>query len=76
MNQIAAGAVDVALPDCGRGRLVEGDFFGEMALLSREPRSATGTATVTTDLLIIDAVEFLRLCERVPDMREKVEAVA
>ena len=76
MYLIAAGAVDVALADGGTRRLMQGDFFGEMALLSREPRSATVTASVTTDLLIIDAVEFLRLCERVPDMRENVEAVA
>ncbi len=76
MYLIAAGSVDVALAEGGTRRLVQGDFFGEMALLSREARSATVTAAVTTDLLIIEAVEFLRLCERLPEMRERVETVA
>lgn len=76
MYLIAAGTVEVALADGQARRLGEGDFFGEMALLSREPRSATVTTVVTTDLLIIDAVDFLRLCERLPDMRASVEAVA
>lgn len=76
MYLIAAGAVEVALADGTVRRLGEGEFFGEMALLSREPRNATVTSTVTTDLLIIDAVDFLRLCERLPQMRESVEAVS
>lgn len=76
MYLIAAGAVDVGRADGGTSRLGQGDFFGEMALLSREPRTATVTAATTTDLLIIEAVEFLRLCERLPEMREQVELVA
>lgn len=76
MYLIAAGAVDVGLADGGTSRLGQGDFFGEMALLSREPRTATVIAATTTDLLIIEAVEFLRLCERLPEMRDQVELVA
>lgn len=76
MYLVAAGAVEVEIADGQLRRLGEGDFFGEMALLSREPRSATVTAAMRTDLLIIDAVDFLRLCERLPDMRASVEAVA
>jgi voltage-gated potassium channel len=73
---IAAGAVDVAIAEGVARRLGEGDFFGEMALLTREPRTATVTAVVTTDLLVIDAMDFHRLSERLPDMRRSVEAVA
>lgn len=76
MFLIAAGGVDVGLADGTTRRLSEGDFFGEMALLSREPRNATVAAAVTTDLLVIDAVDFLRLCERLPEMRASVEAIA
>lgn len=76
MYLIAAGAVDVGRADGGTSRLGQGDFFGEMALLSREPRTATVTAATTTDLLIIEAAEFLRLCERLPEMRDQVELVA
>ena len=57
-------------------RLEEGDFFGEMALLSREPRSATVTAVRATDLLVLDADDFLRLVDRLPEIGERVRAVA
>ena len=76
MYLIAAGAVEVAAADGVPRTLGEGEFFGEMALLTREPRTATVTAIRTTDLLAIDAVDFLRLCERLPDIRSNVEAVA
>lgn len=76
MYLIAAGQVEVAAAD-GKARLLgEGEFFGEMALLSREVRTATVTAVRTTDLLVIDAVDFQRLCERLPEVRDNVEAVA
>ncbi len=60
----------------GKVRLQEGDFFGEMALLSREPRSATVTALRSTDLLVLDADEFLRLVDRLPEIGVRVRAVA
>jgi CRP-like cAMP-binding protein len=75
MYLIASGRVEVASA-AGNVRLEEGDFFGEMALLSREPRSATVTALRATDLLILDADEFLRLVDRLPDVGTKVRAVA
>ena len=56
--------------------LEEGEFFGEMALLSREPRSATVTSIRSTDLLVLDADDFLRLVDRLPDIGAKVHAVA
>ena len=75
MYLIAGGAVDVDAPS-GKVRLQEGDFFGEMALLSREPRSATVTAIRATDLLILDADDFLHLLDRLPDIGAKVQLVA
>ena len=75
MYLIASGSVDV---DSGTGkvRLEEGDFFGEMALLSREPRAATVTAVRSTDLLVLDADDFTRLVDRLPEIGERVRAVA
>jgi voltage-gated potassium channel len=75
MYLIAGGTVEVATAS-GPRRLTDGDVFGEMALLTREPRSATVTAVRSTDLLILDADEFLRLIDRLPDVRAKVEAIA
>jgi voltage-gated potassium channel len=75
MYLIASGAVDVDAP-AGKVRLGEGDFFGEMALLSQEPRSATVTATRSADLLVLDADDFRRLLDRLPDIAENVRLVA
>jgi voltage-gated potassium channel len=75
MYLIASGRVEVESAS-SKVRLEEGDFFGEIALLSREPRSATVTALRPTDLLVLDADDFLRLVDRLPDVGAKVHAVA
>ena len=75
MYLIASGSVEVE-SSAGKVRLQEGDFFGEMALLSREPRSATVTALRSTDLLVLDADDFLRLVDRLPEIGVRVRAVA
>jgi voltage-gated potassium channel len=75
MYLIASGSVEVE-SGSGKVRLEEGDFFGEMALLSREPRSATVTAVTAADLLVLEAHDFLRLVDRLPDVGTTVEAVA
>ena len=75
MYLIASGRVEVASTN-GKVVLEEGDFFGEIALLSREPRIATVTAVRPTDLLVLDADDFLRLVDRMPDIGAKVQAVA
>ena len=75
MYLIASGSVEVDAA-IGKVRLEEGDFFGEMALLAREPRSATVTAVRATDLLVLGVDDFLHLLERLPDIRAKVQAVS
>ncbi|MBO0741572.1 MAG: cyclic nucleotide-binding domain-containing protein [Hyphomicrobiaceae bacterium] len=75
MYLIASGRVEVESA-AGKVVLDEGEFFGEMALLSREPRSATVTSLRSTDLLVLDADDFLRLVDRLPDIGAKVRAVA
>ena len=75
MYFIASGRVEVEFEN-DKVVLQEGDFFGEIALLSREPRSATVTALRATDLLVLDADDFLRLVDRLPDIGAKVQAVA
>lgn len=46
--------------------LGSGEFFGELALLDGEPRSADAVATVPTELLILPRDDFLRLLREVP----------
>jgi len=45
-----------------------GDFFGEMALLTQEPRSASVRAVTDSRLIRLSHEEFARLLERKPSM--------
>jgi CRP/FNR family transcriptional regulator, cyclic AMP receptor protein len=49
-----------------------GDFFGEMALLSDNPRNATVVTTSPADVLIVTAQNFRSLVERNPLIALKV----
>jgi CPA1 family monovalent cation:H+ antiporter len=57
-------------------RLGTGDFFGEMALLSSNPRSATVTAIGYSRLLALNGRDFRGLAQAHPDLRETIEATA
>ncbi|MDQ3003313.1 MAG: Crp/Fnr family transcriptional regulator [Fibrobacterota bacterium] len=70
---IAKGEVKVVLTaEDGReailASLKEGDFFGEMALLDGEPRSATVRAVEESRLLTIRREDFLLAMKKQPDL--------
>ncbi len=54
-------------------QLGPGNSFGEMALLTGEPRSATAFTVTDTSLLRIDKEHFDELLERSPNLRRAVE---
>ena len=59
------------------GTLGPGDFFGEIALVCREPRTATVVATSPVRALVITDRSFRRLLEDAPRVKTKVmEAMA
>ncbi len=51
-------------------RLRNGEFFGEMGLLERAPRSATVSATRTSRLLMLEAQDLARFLDGNPTVRE------
>lgn len=51
-----------------------GDYFGELALLDREPRSATVTADTEMTLLVLGQREFAGIVDEVPAMAHKLLA--
>ena len=53
-----------------------GDFFGEMALLSGQPRSADVTALDFCELLTLSRRDFRELLRRYPGMRTPIAQVA
>ena len=49
------------------GRIGEGEFFGEMAVLFDRPRSATVRATRPCDLLVLEGGDFRRIIQDFPE---------
>jgi voltage-gated potassium channel len=75
MYFIASGEVEVDLPG-KKVRLGEGAFFGEMALLGSNLRSANITTTRLSKLLVLDLVDFRLLMARHPDLAQTIDAEA
>jgi voltage-gated potassium channel len=75
MYFIASGEVEVDLPG-KKVQLGEGAFFGEMALLGNNLRSANITTTRVSRLLVLDLVDFRMLMARHPDLAETIDAEA
>jgi len=75
MYFIATGEVEVDLPG-KKVRLGDGAFFGEMALLGNNLRSANITTTKLSKLLVLDLVDFRLLMARHPDLGQTIDAEA
>jgi CRP-like cAMP-binding protein len=52
--------------------LGSGDFFGEIALVSQRPRTATVTTTSPARTLVVTEQSFRSLLDRAPDVQRKV----
>ncbi len=54
------------------GKLGVGDYFGEMALLSNQPRNASVRALTKTTLAVLGKSNFLTLLKFLPETQEDV----
>jgi len=77
---IAKGEVEVVREDPEKGetvlaRLGPGEYFGEMALLSKAPRNATIRAVTDVETLTIHRDDFSSLYTHIPALRQSIEAV-
>ena len=71
------GVVDVSRDGTTIEMMGDGDFFGEIALVSNVPRTATVTASSQVRLLVITDRDFRALLEHSPQIQLKVlEALA
>jgi voltage-gated potassium channel len=75
MYFIASGEVEVDLPG-KKVPLGEGAFFGEMALLGNNKRTANIVTTSLSKLLVLDLVDFRLLMARHPDLVSAIDAEA
>ena len=74
---IIDGAADVIRRGRKVNELGPGDFLGEIALVSGQPRTATVKTTMPTHALVLTASAFRSLLRRLPSMQWKVmEALA
>jgi voltage-gated potassium channel len=76
MYFIVAGRVEIELRDEDNVELGGGEFFGEIALLTGEERSATARAIEETQLLVLLAHDLERLMDRVPEIGRRIREVA
>lgn len=71
------GEADVTKGDRSINQLHEGDFFGEIALVTQMPRTASVTATSDVRVLVITERDFAALLKRSPEVgRGVAEALA
>jgi len=70
---IIEGSASVTQGDAVINTMRSGDFFGEIALVTGQPRTASVVATTPVHALIIEGHAFRRLLEDAPDIQEKVE---
>ena len=75
MYFIAAGEVTV-LAVTGPVVLREGEFFGEMGLLSSRPRNASVARVGYSHLLVLSRRDFRKLLATRPTLRQQIEEVA
>jgi CRP/FNR family cyclic AMP-dependent transcriptional regulator len=74
---LVEGNADVKRKRRKIGTLGPGDFLGEIALVTKAPRTATVTTTSPVRALVVSEQNFRRLLERSPDVQIKVlEALA
>ncbi len=71
---ILEGTADVIRDGETVNTLRNGDFFGEIALISEEPRTATVVATSPVRALVITARSFRRLMDESAEIRGSVDA--
>jgi Cyclic nucleotide-binding domain len=73
---VSTGEVRATLEKNGQqvpvATMKDGDFFGEMAVLSGEPRTATVTAVKATELLELSRENLREICARHPHVEAKI----
>ena len=78
---IRSGTVNVSTSGMGKegdqvvlGKMGEGDFFGEVALLTDKPRTATVVAREKAELMELARSDFEEITNKFPSVRKIVEA--
>jgi len=73
---ISEGEVEVSVRGRKISRLNAGDYFGEMALITGQPRSADVTALDYCKFATLSQRDFRRFLQRFPDIRKQMAQIA
>jgi len=66
MYIVKSGTVEIRAGDAAVARVEPGDILGEMALVDKEPRSATAVAGTDCELVPVDERQFTFLVQQTP----------
>ena len=69
---IVEGSIDISKKGKAVRTLGPGDFFGELAMLGKVPRTATATAATPVRMLVLGHREFTTLLVDHPGIQQKV----
>jgi len=72
MFVVRNGSVDIRLGEKTVATLAQDEIFGEMALVDKQPRSATAVAATDCELVPIDMKHFLFLVTQTPNFSVQV----
>jgi len=76
MYFITRGTIEVITNGAVQNTLQEGDFFGEIALVLSQPRTASIRAVTFCDLYRLDREMFNRVLSHYPDIAAQIESTA
>ena len=76
MYVIQSGEVEVIRDGVTVAALAAGDYFGEMALLTKSPRNSTVRATTPVDVLAVSKSDFSKLLANFGELGSEINRVA
>ena len=70
------GEVSVERDGVAIGKIGPGDFFGEIALLEDDRRTATVTTATRVKAAVMDAADFFEMCAEIPSISSRITDAA
>jgi CRP-like cAMP-binding protein len=73
---VLEGEVTVERDGAAIATLGPGEFFGEIALLEDDRRTATVTTATRVKAAVMDAADFFEMCAEIPEVSSRITSAA
>jgi CRP-like cAMP-binding protein len=73
---VLEGEVSVERDGAAIATLGPGEFFGEIALLEDDRRTATVTTATRVKAAVMDAADFFQMCAEIPEVSSRITSAA